>query len=227
MRARLSLTILAGLVLACSAAPKRPTGAGSTPVLRLLRDWRGVWSGNIKESPMGAMAYTLHVVEDEGKLEVTMARQKDENLADMHQRFIFTNFVRGTPRIHFHLSQRNTTQKGELTYREDLSSDGEAIFCAEECDKVKLTFVKTGADSVAMSTVVAEAAHSEVELHFVSNDIPPEAAVVDDRPRPKKEAAEKPVEKRNGSVDQDVVLKEHLDEDIGEVPDKKKDEKKK
>jgi hypothetical protein len=217
MRIAILLLTIASVALSCKSAPPRPTGAGSTQVLRVLRDWRGVWSGSIKESPMGPMSYALHIIREGEELVVTMARQKDEGLDGMSQRLELVNFFKGSPRIHYRLSQRNTSQEGELVYIEAASSDAEAVFCAESCDKVRLIVSALGAQELALRAMVNEAPHAEMEVHFSSPSIPKDADEPESAKRPKADGKLRGGEgSEDGPVDQDIILKENVDRDIGE-----------
>lgn len=202
----------------CASAPPRPTGAGSTSVLRLMRDWRGVWSGKVRDSPMGAMAYTLYVEEAGPAIRARMAPQREIELEGMRHEYTLMNFVRGVPVVRFALTQRNSTQEGELVYQEELSSDEEAIFCSPDrgCVQVKLAFVRADDRALTIRTWVHENRHADIGLRFSSAQIP-KAGVEIEPVAPVKEPQAEPARKRGGDpVDDDVFLDEHVDEDITE-----------
>jgi hypothetical protein len=204
---------------ACASAPPRPTGAGSTSVLRLLRDWRGVWGGEVRDSPMGGMPYVLHVEERAEALQARMAPQSEVGLEDMEHTYELFDFDQGIPRIRFSLFQRSATQRGEVVYREELSNDDVAVFCAEEagCDKVKLAIRRIDDQTLSFHTLVHESFHARMDVRFVSATIPRE------KPRAVEEEPEttlrEPVEEKKSDalpIDRDIYLEERLDEDIGE-----------
>lgn len=218
------LAVVLALVLAgCSGAKPKPTGAGSTAVLRLLRDWRGVWSGQVRDSPMGGMPYTLFVEEASEGLRLTSAPMREADLDGVKHVYRLLHFDRGTPVIEFALTQKARTQKGELSYREDLSSEDEAVFCPEEagCDKVQLSARRAGERALELEVMVDEARHAAITLAFTSRKIPADRSFEPDLPateRPERDAARKPkvqLDEEGHPLDQDVVLEEHLDEDVG------------
>ncbi|MGI5862515.1 MAG: hypothetical protein ACOX6T_10725 [Myxococcales bacterium] len=216
------LAALAAIAAAasCSTAPPKPTGAGSTATLRLLRDWRGVWSGQVKDSPMGAMPYTLYVTETGSQVHASMAPQRDINLEGMQHEYDFINFTQGTPFIRYSLTQRNATQTGDLVYQESLSTDDTAVFCPPDrgCVKAQLTFVKLDDRSLLMRAMVHEDRHSEIELRFVTSQIPKAAAEIEPVAPVMKRSKAEPASKPAGGepTDSDLYLEDHVDEDIRE-----------
>lgn len=211
------------LSMAC-ATPKPVMQAGSTSVLRLLRDWRGTWTGKIDDSPMGPMTYTLYVedVGGTGLLRVRMARPRDPTLDTVKQTYEFLEFKDGSPKIRFAVSQRNSTQDGRLTYREERSSDSEAVFCLEGrgCDKLMLIFTQLGPQELRMRTLVDEARHTDAVLAYTSPEVPAEEAAPEPElirepvPTPKKAKQEKKKGGGDSPIDRDEILKEHYDKDI-------------
>lgn len=173
------IALLAALGLAGCAGPKvKPTGAGSTAALRLMRDWRGLWSGAVKDSPMGQLPYALAIEEVDGrKLRVRMTPQRDGDLDNMRHAYELSDFAAGMPSIHYVLEQRNTRQEGEVSYREDLSTDSEAVFCPAEagCDRVKLSVEMESQTRVLLRAMVREAPHATIELEFASREVPGDA----------------------------------------------------
>ena len=219
--ARLFVALAAAVAAAsCSTAAPKPTGAGSTAVLRLLRDWRGVWSGQVKNSPMGEMSYTLHVTETGTQVHASMAPQRDVNLEGMRHEYDFVSFTQGTPFIRYSLTQRNATQAGDLVYQESLSTDDTAVFCPPDrgCVKAKLSFVKLDERSLLMRAMVHEDRHSEIELRFASSQVPKAAAEIEPAAAEmKRTKVDRATEQAGGDpTDSDLYLEEHLDEDIGE-----------
>jgi hypothetical protein len=214
----LALCVLTALV-ACSSAPPRPTGAGSTAALRLLRDWRGVWSGKVRDSPMGAMAYTLYVEEAGSAIRARMAPQREYELESMRHEYTLLNFDRGVPVVRFSLTQRNSTSEGELVYQEELSTDDEAVFCPADlgCVQVKVAFVRIDDRAVSVRTWVDESRHAEVGLRFASSQIPKAGAEIEPVEPVKSEPQVQPARKNSGDpLDEDVYLEEHVDQDITE-----------
>ncbi len=221
MRLSTAALALAVSLAGCASNKPKPTLAGSTPVLQLLRDWRGVWKGSVKDSPMGSMTYTLHIEKAGAAVRVKMAPQRESGLESMKQVYELINFERGTPHIRYALSQRATAQKGELVYRDDLSDEERAVFCPEEegCDKLKLTLVKLSETRVAIKSQVHESAHSEVEVSFASADVPkPGAEVLEDDADSASavgsSARAKESESAEPKADKDLYLEEHLDKDL-------------
>jgi hypothetical protein len=219
---RIALALALGTVaLGCASNKPRPTLAGSTPVLRLMRDWRGVWKGSVKDSPMGGMPYVLYVEEVGPVLRARMAPSKDPTLESVKQAYELVNFVKGKPHIRYVVSQRSSTQKGELEYREDLSSDESAVFCLAEvgCDKLKVIFLMQSQTKLTMRTLVDEAPHSDLDLSFASAEIPKagdeleEASGTAVEERPQARPAAKPAAEK---ADTDVYLEEHVDKDVAE-----------
>jgi hypothetical protein len=225
---KLLLALCAAVALgACSSAKPAPTGAGSTAVLRLLRDWRGVWTGRATESPMGAMPYVLYVTEEQDTLHARLAKQKDPTLDSMRHEYDFVNFKAGTPAIRYSLAQRATQHDGEVLYEASLSTDDEAVFCdtVSGCDKVKMVVTRISDKALNMRTLVHEALHSDIELRFAGTEIPKDADVADDSDRPPPPKLDAPKTKKGkgktakkaGGEDEDLYLEEHLDKDIGET----------
>jgi len=229
---------LAALALAgCATAEVRPTGAGSTAVLRLMRDWRGVWSGTVRESPMGPMNSTLYIEPKEDHLALASAPIREAGLDTLKHEYRLYHFDKGMPRIEYTLSQRGRTDQGRLAYQEDASDDEAAVFCPEEgsCDKLRLTFSMVGAKAMTFKTMVDEAPHSHFTLTFVTRDIPKDRGEWLEKPPPppgiggESTTSKKPGPKLDADgnpLDQDLVLEENLDEDAGTAK-RKKDEKKK
>lgn len=221
-----ALIALAVSLAGCSGSRPKPTGAGSTAVLRLMRDWRGVWSGQVRDSPMGGMPYTLWVEEAEGGLRLTSAPMREADLDSVKHVYRLLHFDRGTPVIEFALTQKARTQKGALVYREDLSSEDEAIFCPEEvgCDKVQLSALLAGERALELKVLVDEASHASITLAFTNRKIPADRGVEPELPagdRSKKGGSSKKnptveLDEDGHPLDQDVVLEEHVDEDAGE-----------
>jgi hypothetical protein len=214
MRAR-RLAVLAAAVglSACAAAKVKPTGAGSTEVLRMLRDWRGVWSGSVQDSPMGKLSYTLYVEEMPGaRIRARMAPQRDADLDDMRHSYELAHFDAGTPAIHYALAQRNARHEGDLGYRAELSGDDEAVFCAEEggCDKVQLIFARLSPKKVQLRSMVHESGHALIDLEFTSSEVPRDGH--DETPKPTiKRTRMKPSEAKQRPSD------DALDIDLGEA----------
>jgi len=219
MRIRLPLLALTlGLALACSSTPKPiPTLAGSTKVLRLMRDWRGVWGGSVKARPRGPMPYKV-VVEESGKsVMVRLAPSKDPALEGVRHQYELVNFFKGTPMIRFALEQRGALQQGELVYLEELSEDHRAVFCAMEagCDKVQLA-VTSGSDSaLTIKVMVHEASHAEMELAYVGKSLPKEEEAADEQPTTVIKRTKIRTTEDGEPSDQDLYLEDHVDEDVG------------
>lgn len=210
-----------GLAVGC-ATTKPATLAGSTSALRMLRDWRGTWTGTMEDSPMGKMPYTLYVedVGGTGLLRVRMARPTDPLLETVSQTYEFLEFKEGTPKIRFSVSQRNSTQEGTLLYDVQRSSDREAVFClaGRGCDKLMAVFTVLGPQDLEMRTLVNEASHSRALVAYTSPDVPTETAPAatpatfpEPSPEPKKKE-KKPVD--DGPIDRDAILEENYDKDI-------------
>ncbi|HEY3449310.1 MAG TPA: hypothetical protein VGK67_23340 [Myxococcales bacterium] len=237
MRTRLLplLFALAALAVAgCKTVEVKPTGAGSTAVLRLMRDWRGVWAGAVRESPMGAMNYTLYVEPKDDHLLMVSAPIREAGLDSIKHEYRLFRFDKGMPRIEFTLTQRGRTDEGRLAYQEDASTEEDAIFCPEEgtCDKLRMTFTMVSDKVVAFKTLVDEAPHSQFTLTFVSKDIPKNHGEWLEKPPPPpglggestKSTKPKPKLDADGNpLDQDLVLKENVDEDAGTAKKKKKE----
>ncbi len=227
MRLVPALLFVALLSAGCSSAKPKPTGAGSTPVLCLLRDWRGVWSGPMKDSPMGPMTYTLWV-EDAGEyLKVTSAPLREAGLDTIKHTYKLVQFDQGVPYIEYDLAQRATVHRGTVLYREPLSTDEEAVFCAEDggCDKVKFVISQTGEQSLSFHTMIAEAPHAEWALRYTSAEIPKDRGLDVDRPeptepKPKKKPARQ-FDEHGNPLDTDLYLEDHQDQDVGEKKPKK------
>jgi hypothetical protein len=217
---KLAIALLClGTLAACAAQKPKPTGAGSTTVLRLMRDWRGVWSGRVKESPMGPMSYTLYVEEAGSQLRLRMAPQRELELESMKHEYDLINFTQGTPVVRFSLTQRNATHQGELVYQEEASNENEAVFCPADkgCVQMQMSFVRLDDRTLLIRSMVDEAPHSEIELRYTSAKIPKAAALEsDDQPELKSTKVEQTSGKSNGPEDKDLYLEEHLDQDIGE-----------
>ncbi len=178
MHARPFALIAALGFAACAGSKVKPTGAGSTQVLRLMRDWRGLWAGAVNDSPMGPLPYTVAIDEVAGqKLRVRMTPQRDGDLDNMRHAYELSNFTAGTPSIHYVLEQRNTRQEGDVTYREDLSTDAEAVFCPGEagCDGLKLSVERASDTRLLLRAMVREAPHAVIELQFTSREVPSDA----------------------------------------------------
>jgi hypothetical protein len=223
----IALSVLAGLVaVGCSTAKTRPTGAGSTPVLRLMRDWRGVWTGHVRDSPMGQMTYTLYVEAAGGELVLSSAPMKEPGLDSIRHSYRLIHFEKGNPLIEYSLAQRGKTVEGTVAYREDLSNDDEAVFCPEDkgCDRVRFSVALSGDKAVLVKTRVDEARHADFDLAFASREIPTNHGEWLDRPVPGSDKPKNPktrVDEDGNPLDQDTVLKDHVDDDVGTT--KKKD----
>lgn len=218
----------------CTTVEVKPTGAGSTTALRLMRDWRGVWSGAVRESPMGPFNYTLYIEPKEDHLVLTSAPIRESALETIKHEYRLYNFDKGMPRVEYTLSQKGRTDEGRLAYQEDASSDEDAIFCPEEgsCDKLTLTFSVAGDKAMTFKTMVDEAPHTQFTLSFVTREIPKNKGEWTEKPPPPpggestKSTKPKPKLDADGNpLDQDLILKENVDEDAGTAK-KKKDDKK-
>jgi hypothetical protein len=213
MHARPLAVMVAATLVGCAASQVRPTGAGSTAVLRLMRDWRGVWSGQVKDSPMGALSYTVYVEEAPGaKIRLRMALQREADLETMRHLYELSNFHSGTPVIHYALAQRSSRQEGEVAYREELSSDEEAVFCTDEggCDKLKVAVVMLSATKVHLRTMLREAPHATIELQFASGEVPKDS--LEEPPK----ATLKRTRMKSESREAQDGRREGLDFDLGE-----------
>ncbi|MGC4122391.1 MAG: hypothetical protein QM765_48980 [Myxococcales bacterium] len=244
MRIRLlvpfTLAALAALV-GCKTVDVKPTGAGSTAVLRVMRDWRGVWAGTVRESPMGPMNYTLYIEPKDDHLVLASAPIREAGLDSIKHEYRLYHFDKGMPSVEYTLSQKGRTDQGKLAYQEDASTDEDAIFCPVDgtCDKLRMTFSLVGERSITFKTSVDEAPHAQFTLSFVTKDIPANHGEWTEKPPPPpgiggestKSTKPKPKLDADGNpLDQDLVLKENVDEDAGTAKkkkDEKKDEKKK
>ncbi|MBI5547659.1 MAG: hypothetical protein HY901_27570 [Deltaproteobacteria bacterium] len=215
--------ILALVAAACSSAPPRPSGAGSTAVLRLMRDWRGVWTGQIRDSPMGAMPYTLYVAARGDHLSLTSAQMREAGLESLRHEYRLFHFDQGLPLLQYRLAQRSRIDEGTLVYLANLSNDDEAVFCAEDrgCDELKLTVVRLSETSVEFRTMIDESNHSAFALSFNSRDIPQEHESRGSRSAPSGDRVEEQAKPRvqldedGNPLDQDLTLPENLDQDLG------------
>lgn len=225
---RFQVAALVALVsLGCVGSRPKPTGAGSTAILRLMRDWRGVWTGQVHNSPMGAFPYTVFVEEAIEHIFVTSAPMSEQGLDTIRHVYRLVHFDHGTPVIELELSQRAQRQNGSLAYRENLSTDDEAVFCPQDlgCEKVMLRAVRVANQAVRMKVIVNEANHAEIELAFSRREIPGDRdADMPVRPMihaPRKSARPtKPsrhLDEQGHPLDEDIVLPEHLDKDAGEA----------
>lgn len=230
MRTRLVVALaLTAAAAACKTAEVRPTGAGSTAVLRLLRDWRGVWSGPVRESPMGELAYTLYVEEKDDAIRLLSAPLREAGLDTLKHEYRLIHFVKGNPAIEFSLSQKGRTDEGRLIYREEDSGEETAVFCREDsgCDKLKFVVEMLDEKTVELKTMVDEAPHAAFKLKFVSRDVPKDHGEWLDKPvadKPKDVKPKVKVDADGNPLDQDMVLQEHKDDDAGKAP--KRDGKK-
>lgn len=215
---RIALACLTVLVAACATSRPAQTLAGSTPVLQLLRDWRGVWKGTVKDSPMGAMAYVLWVAAAGGSLTAQMAPQQESGLESMQHSYEFIDFDRGHPSIRFRLQQRNSLQADEVFYRDDLSTDDAAVFCHPDagCDKVRLTITRVSDRRLVFAATVDEAAHCEISLAYAGAEIPQQLAEDTAASTLKRTRIPGKVESKDPTEDRDVYLEENFDKDVVE-----------
>ncbi len=170
-----ALAALLALDLACASAPKNPNGlAGTTDILALMRDWRGVWSGGVLDSPIGPLSYTLYIDRRPEMIHLRMADAGEGDLADLRNEFALLNFERGTPRIRALLTMRGKTAIQDLVYRPERSSQSSASFCLEAkgCVFTELIFTRIGKARVAIRAMVEEAPFAEIEVRFLEREIP-------------------------------------------------------
>lgn len=200
----LAITVFVAFNLACASAPKNPNGlAGSTDILALMRDWRGVWSGGVRDSPIGPLTYTLYIEKRPKMVHLRMADAGAGALADLRNEFALIDFERGTPRIRVLLTMRGRTTIQDLVYQPDRSSDRSASFCLEGkgCVFTELVFTRIGQSRVAIRAMVEEARFADLEVRFMEREIP-ESGIDEERARLTSEPA---ADRRDGSIDVESV----------------------
>lgn len=186
--------------LACASAPKNPDGlAGTTDILALMRDWRGVWSGGVRDSPIGPLSYTLYIEKRPEMIHLRMADAGEGELADLRNEFALLDFERGTPRIRVLLTMRGRTTIQDLVYQPERSSQRSAAFCLEGkgCVFTELIFTRIGQSRVAIRAMVEEARFAEIEVRFMEREIP-KSGLREERARLTSEPAS---DRRDGAID--------------------------
>jgi hypothetical protein len=139
-----------------------------------MNNWRGVWTGSVRESPIGPLSYTLYIEERPDMLYLRMADEGARALSEVRNEFAFLNFDRGTPRIRVLLTMRGRTTVQNLVYEPARSSDSSAAFCLEDkgCVFTELVFTRIGKLRVAIHAKVEEAKFADIEVRFLDSQIP-------------------------------------------------------
>ena len=219
----LLLAALLALAAGCASAPKNPNGlAGTTDILSLMRDWRGVWSGGVRESPIGPLSYTLYIEKRPKMVHLRMADEDGAGLSDLRNEFALLNFERGTPQIRALLTMRGRTTVQNLVYQPDRSDDRSAAFCLEGkgCVFTELVFTRLGQSRVAIRAMVEEARFAEIEVRFLDRHIP-ESGIEQERARLTSERDERP---RDGSVEVEETGAKQADADAEEAGEEEAEE---
>ena len=213
---RLALTALLALNLACASAPKNPNGlAGTTDILSLMRDWRGVWSGGVRDSPIGQLSYTLYIEARSKVVHLRMADAEESGLDDLKNEFALINFERGTPRVRVLLKMRGKTTIQELVYQPERSTDQSASFCLENkgCVFTELVFTRLGKSRVGIRARVEESPYADIEVRFLEREVP-KSGVEKERARLTSEPSD---DRRDGSIDvEDLEPKKRRADDAAE-----------
>lgn len=197
------ITALLASTLACASVAKNPNGlAGSTDILALMRDWRGVWNGSVRESPIGPLSYTLYIEERPNMVHLRMADASDASLSDLRNEFALLNFDRGTPRIRVLLTMRGRTTIQNLIYQPEHSSESSASFCLEDkgCVFTELIFSRIGQSRVSIRAKVEEAKFADIEVRFLEREIP-KSGIEKERARLTSERAD---DRGDGSIDVEI-----------------------
>ena len=176
-KAARALLFSSAIAIAAATGCATPVKSDGIPPIRdVLRDWRGVWSGSVSDSPLGPFDYTLHITQ-EGKngdvIHLKMANG-DEAPEPVRSEFALMNFDEEKPRLRALVAFRSKTITRDYVYSPNRSTRSHASFCLKDrgCTFGEITFETGKRATVRLRAFVNEAPYAALSVQFVQRDIP-------------------------------------------------------